>query len=381
MRVLFVTSSFARFAGDPLAAAGNSWYELARELGRHVEGTVLTPAQEDAPLLEPLGGLRVRRIPPARPKESLTRAAVGSGAARVWRLARAMRRGAAELAPSHDLVHALWAFPGGWATRNLDGPKVLTFPDAYIDLYDRVPGIKGAVGSVTRSFDTCVVLDPVGGEIAHRLGSERVEVVPTPVRLDGFGLAPPATGEELVFVGRLAKAKRVDVLLDAFARAVETLPSLRLRLVGDGPDRPELEARVRRLGIGERVVFEGTLSQREVHAALERARALVFSSDREGLPAAAVEALSTGRPVVATAVGGLPALLEGGAGIVVPKRDPDALAGAMTEALRRHWDPALLQAAARRSAVENVARRYLELYGELCDLPERRDVAEQGMAS
>lgn len=375
MRILWIASSFARFPGDPLAAAGNSWYELARELGRHTEITVVTPAQAEAPQLERIDGLEIRRVAPERPIAALHKAALGPGAVRVWRVTRSLGREAAALAPAHDLVHALWLFPGGWATRNLPGPKLLTFPDAYIDLYPKVPLVRCAARRLVGSFDACAALDPAGRRILETLGARSVEVVPTPVRLQGFAPAPPPTSDEVVYVGRLAKAKRLDVLLDAMALAHRDVPSLKLVVVGDGPDRPELEARTRELGLTGRVSFRGPQSQEGVREALTEARALVLSSDREGLPAVAVEALSVGRPVVTTAVGGLPDLLGGRAGVVVPPRDPAALADGILEALRRAWDADVLRARAGRSAVEAVAARYLEIYADLLGSAEGAEAA------
>ena len=83
MRALIVTSSFARSIDDPAAAAGKGIYELVAELGREIEGTLVTPAVPDAPSVEHLGGIEVRRIAPARPESSLANAVTGRGAIRL----------------------------------------------------------------------------------------------------------------------------------------------------------------------------------------------------------------------------------------------------------------------------------------------------------
>jgi glycosyltransferase involved in cell wall biosynthesis len=102
---------------------------------------------------------------------------------------------------------------------------------------------------------------------------------------------------------------------------------------------------------------------------LGRARLLILPSRREGLPAAALEALSTGRPVVSTAVGGLEALLGRDCGITVSPDDPGAFATAILEALDREWDPDVLSARAATFDVVNAVDSYLELYRSV--LPER----------
>src|SRR5262249_50681630 len=128
-------------------------------------------------------------------------------------------------------------------------------------------------------------------------------------------------------VGRLAPEKRQDLALKATRRLLAAGRVFRLCVVGDGPQRAELEHLADELGIAEKVRWSG-----EVQDAGRLAKAFdvaLLCSDFEGMPLAALEALAAGVPLVATAVGGLPDLLCGGAGIVVPKDDADALAAAI----------------------------------------------------
>jgi glycosyltransferase involved in cell wall biosynthesis len=128
-------------------------------------------------------------------------------------------------------------------------------------------------------------------------------------------------------VGRLRPEKAHEVLLEATAKLARTGRDVRLCVVGDGPRRGELGLLAARLGIDGRVTWAG---EHQDAARLASAfDAAVICSHWEGLPLAALESMSAGVPLVATQVGGLPTLLGGGAGSLVPPADPDALAAAL----------------------------------------------------
>ena len=109
-----------------------------------------------------------------------------------------------------------------------------------------------------------------------------------------------------VFVGRLTRQKALDVAIDAIAR----VPSARLVLVGDGPERGSLERAASASEAAGRITFRGALSRNEALRVVAGAEAALLSSDWENLPHSAVEALSVGVPVVSTAVGGVPEVVH-----------------------------------------------------------------------
>jgi glycogen synthase len=193
-----------------------------------------------------------------------------------------------------------------------------------------------------RWADAVIVLTP---RLADRLvagGADpsRVHVIPSGVDLRRFAgpLPDPAPGlprPRVLFVGRLAAQKGVATL-------VEAVPLLRnagsVTLVGDGPQRRDMERRAARLGPG-RVHFQGFVPHREVPAWLTAADVLVLPSAYEELGSVLLEAMAAGLPVVASAVGGISDAL-GDAGRLVPPGDPAALAAAVDEVL---GDPALAE--------------------------------------
>lgn len=150
-----------------------------------------------------------------------------------------------------------------------------------------------------------------------------------------YGADPArAPGRDVLFIGRLAAAKGVPVLIEAFARVQETYPDARLTLVGDGPARVALEDRVAELGFSHAVRFTGYLTQEEVAAELSRADLFALSSFAEGVPVVLMEAMATGLPVLATRIAGIPELVEDGvSGRIVAPGDTEAFANAMIELL------------------------------------------------
>ena len=146
-----------------------------------------------------------------------------------------------------------------------------------------------------------------------------------------FGL--PADAPVIGFVGRLSPEKGVPLLLEALAQlAPVNGREVHLLLAGDGPDRSLLESQAEVLGIRARVHFAGTVADtRTVYGAVQL---VVLPSLTEGLPMTVLEAMSCERPVLATAVGELPALvMPGETGWLLANRDAKELAGMLDAAL------------------------------------------------
>jgi len=170
---------------------------------------------------------------------------------------------------------------------------------------------------------------------------------------------PPLPGvPRLAIVGRLIPIKGHDVLLRALAAARERVPGLELEIAGEGPLEPELRATVARLGLDDVVTFLGRVAP--IGPVLERAEAVVVPSFGEGFGLVALEAMERGRPVVASAVGGLSEIVDDPrTGLLVPSGDVAALADALVELA---GDPA--RAAARGAAGR--ARALAEFSQERC---------------
>lgn len=143
--------------------------------------------------------------------------------------------------------------------------------------------------------------------------------------------ALPTGGPHLVAIGRLAEQKGFSLLIEAISSVAKTLPDLRLTLVGDGPMRPEIEQLIATNGLSDTILLAGWQDERGVKNALSAAQALILPSFAEGLPMVVMEAMAAGRPVIATAIAGVPELVvPGQTGWIVPAGDARALANAIT---------------------------------------------------
>ena len=139
------------------------------------------------------------------------------------------------------------------------------------------------------------------------------------------------------WIGRMTAVKRTDDVLVAFKRLREDGVDALLCMVGDGPDREDLERRAHELGVIRDTIFLGY--QEDVAPFYSAFDALVLPSSNEGTPVSAIEALAAGRPVVATRVGGVPDVVRDGQdGFLVETGDTDALAERLTRLAR---DPEL----------------------------------------
>jgi glycosyltransferase involved in cell wall biosynthesis len=161
----------------------------------------------------------------------------------------------------------------------------------------------------------------------------RFVITPMGIDPDVFGASPPRATDgtfEVLCVGRLTPVKGHGVLLEAIAALVAENRNVRLRLVGDGPLRIELEARTAELGLAERVIFEGSVNQDRIRSLYAGADAVALASFTEGVPVVLMEAMATERPCVATRVAGIPDLIQDGvSGLLVPPSDAAALAAAL----------------------------------------------------
>ncbi len=163
-------------------------------------------------------------------------------------------------------------------------------------------------------------------------------------RPDGLDLPE----EYFLFVGRVAPNKGLPLLLEALARLEPTARRPLVLMGRDWGERSRLETRARELGVADQVRFLGHVDSPSVYRGVVRgARALVLPSEWEAYGLVLLEAMAAGTPVVATAVGGVPDVLDAGrAGRLVPYGDPVALAGALRSVIEDARETARLRAAA-----------------------------------
>jgi glycosyltransferase involved in cell wall biosynthesis len=166
---------------------------------------------------------------------------------------------------------------------------------------------------------------------------------------------PPPGVPRLAIVGRLIPIKGHEVLLRALATVGGDLPEVTLEIAGEGPLEQELRASVVRLGLHDRVSFLGRVAP--AAPVFERAEIVVVPSFGEGFGMVALEAMERGRPVIASAVGGLPEIVEDArTGLVVPPGAAETLATAIRELATDRARAAAMGAAGRARALEEFSQ-------------------------
>ena len=203
----------------------------------------------------------------------------------------------------------------------------------------------------------------------------RVRVIDNGINTGAFGqisrsearrrIACPEDAWVIGCVASLTPEKGHPDLLAALATAAPGIPNCRLLLIGEGPERPHIEQLLEQLNLAGKVDLLG--ARKDVHSLYPAFDGFALASHDEGLPMVVLEAMASGVPVVATAVGALPRVLGEEHGLLVPPRAPADLAGALIALYR---DPARAQAMREkgRARVEQtfssrrMAREYEELY-------------------
>lgn len=206
---------------------------------------------------------------------------------------------------------------------------------------------------------------------ALKIPMRRHRVIHNGVDTARFPFVPRTKSERptVLQIGRFYPEKGHAVALKAFALLLTSHPGVRLVLVGDGPLRSELESQARQLRLVESVVFAGVRD--DVRSQLEAADILWMPSEREGLGLACLEAMASGLPVVATAVGGLcEAVSDGETGFLIPPGNPEALASRTALllndfALARRFGTNGHRRVEKLFSIDSTVSRYHESYEDL----------------
>lgn len=356
-------------------------YHTARELARRIELSVFCPLAV-YPRWKFLRPVSFQYSPPDLSYEPPDVAATYLTystlplVARPWnpRLsARALLGPLADFAP--DLVLAYWAYPEGrgalLVARRLGIPVVLGVRGSDV----RLPPDPLSAWLLRRTLRQADFVVAVSEDLRRRcialgVASDRVRTIPNGCDTAVFfprdrqaaraALGLRREAELVLFVGRLVPVKGVRELIQAARLLADERPRLELRMIGDGPLAAELRAGIARYGLDSRVRILAPAPQPEIAQWMAAADVLCLPSHSEGCPNVVLEAQACGRAVVASAVGGVPELLDSESGILTPPGDPQKLAAALREALDRRWDEDAIARRARRGW-DRVAEETLEV--------------------
>ncbi len=407
MRVLHVATAFARHEEDPITP----WMvELLHGLQRQgAEVEVLAPSYRgmDDHVVH---GIRVRRFRYAPAVlETLTHEETTPDRIRhrpwyglllpaylLGGLVPSVRLG---LGGSYDVVHVHWPMPHalfGSALRLASRGRTTVVSSFYSVgltwVEHRLRWLRPLLAWSARSADALTANSTATADKVRRLVDTPVRVVPSPASFgegegrgaEGSGdggagqepARPPLDGNgpvELLFVGRLVERKGVEYLVRALPRILEERPA-RLTIVGEGEWEEEIRRAVADCGVGRRVRLTGYVSRERLKELYRTSDLFVLPAvvdekgDTEGLGVVLLEALLAGRPVVASAAGGIVDIVKPGrTGWLVPPGDPEALARAVLEAARDPEEARRRAAEGKRHVLEHfsadrIAGELLEVY-------------------
>lgn len=372
-RVLLVNYEFPPIGGGAGTATAGMARALA-ELG--CDAVVLTSRFRDQPAHEQRDGYTIRRVRVVRrhadrctPAEMVT--FMVSAAVAAVRLTRHWRP---------QLTIAFFGIPGGpvaWLLRRVRGtPYIVSLRGGDVPGFDCAPRISlyhRAATPVLRFLwprARAVVANGSGlRDLALRVSPDlAVQTIPNGV--DAPRTLPPAAANEpprVLFVGRLAYQKAADVLIRALSRIRDQ--DFTCDIVGDGPDRSELERLTGSLGLRERVRFVGWVDRNALAQHYARADLVALPSRMEGMPNVVLEAMAHERPVIATDVPGTrDVVAPEETGLLVPPDDDAALAHAIARLLGDSPLRQRMGAAGRARVLAQftwpaAARAYLQLGG------------------
>lgn len=201
------------------------------------------------------------------------------------------------------------------------------------------------------------------------ISPKKVQRIWNGIDLTDFAFAGPDTRPIAISVARLSAEKDFSTLLRAIPQVVSEVPTFRMKIVGDGPERERLTGLTRELGMTDSIEFLG--EQTDVPSLLRGAGFFVSSSLTEGISLTLLEAMSVGLPIVATAVGGNPEIvLQNETGFLVPPMDSRRLADAIVKMCHEQHRWLEMGRVGRQRVVQNfdvhrMARDYERLYWEL----------------
>lgn len=303
-------------------------------------------------------------------------ALIGAGMAAAIRLARRER---------YDVIHSHWPLPmglpaqaGAWASKKQ--PRLIaTFHGAEVALARRKRHYQPVLRRITRNLDAAVANSASTAATVKELTGVEATVIPfgPPRGAVDLERAPEnegATGDGLpivLAVGRMIERKGFPVL----ARAAERLRGrARVVIVGGGEYEPVVRKEIQRARTGDVVTLAGRISNAELSELYQRCSVFCLPAvvdsrgETEGLGVVLIEAMSHGKPIVASRLGGIvDAVKDGETGILIPHEDPDALSEALLSVIS---DPGLAsrlgeagrERAKRMFSWESIADRHLELY-------------------
>ncbi len=289
------------------------------------------------------------------------------------------------LAAEADVFHAhtfACGVPAMLSRRARPCPYVLTLHTSHFLMRARRWAWRPVLRRIIRAADYLLATSEEICRVALELFPHpRSEVMTNAVDTERFTPVARSRTEQqrprLIVPRRLFVKNGVEYFIRAMPAILRDL-DVEARIVGDGPEREKLERLAGELDVADRIEFLGACPNERMPGLLGGADLAVIPSLMEATSIAALEAMSCGLPVAASAVGGLPEIIDPRVGTLFPARDPEALAGAVVELLQRS-DLTEMGTEARRRVVarwslQRLVQRHIDIYNELLDEAKEREI-------
>jgi glycosyltransferase involved in cell wall biosynthesis len=271
-----------------------------------------------------------------------------------WAVSLLLQRGRAIRAAGYDVMLLSWGYPdavaAGWLARRLRIPYLVKVHGSDLNVHAEYPLRRAMIRTALCGAGAVVAVSLALAAKAVAIGADPARVSTIYNGVDGERFAPGGKAEArrrqglpdavplLLYVGNLKPTKGCVDLLEAFPAVLSRHPDAQLVFVGAGAARDELLRRAASHGCAHRVRLAGAVPHPELADWFRAADLLCLPSHNEGVPNVVLEAMSCGTPVVATRVGGIPEVLPGFAGMLVPVSDRAALEDALLQACDHSWD-------------------------------------------
>lgn len=279
-----------------------------------------------------------------------------------------------------DIILAAWAYPDAYAAARLaqdfNCPLVTKLMGTDINDLASRPELRSKIRWTLKRSAYVVAVSGALHDKVLELGIPPERVIVQHNGVDGelfqirsqsearVRLGLPKDRKLIVYIGNFRLVKGTDVLVAAMGILAGNRPDVDLLLVGSGELETVLRSQVQAQGLGERVHFCGRQGHGSIPDWICASDVFCLPSRNEGCPNVILEALASGRPVVASNVGGIPEILKKESGILVESENAQALASGLQEALIRTWNPQTLRESVKSLSWQDVARVYHQI---LCE--------------
>ena len=401
LRVLVLATTYPRWEND---STPHFVFDLNRQLAQKVETWVLVPHSGGAKYLEEMDGVRIIRFPyffPTKLQHLCYEGGILPNLKSSW-LARLQLPfflvfqflAILKTVRKHKInfIHCNWIIPQGFFAlimyKMFNIPYLLTALGGDVFAFRDIPGFRSLKNLILKHSYLCTANSHDLIEHLKLLSpTTKLQYIPVGVDENFFNenkFDPQLktdlkiTDLFLLAVGRFAEKKGFKYLIDAMPAILNEFPKTKLVLVGYGPKEADFKSQIKKLGLGNCIIFAGGKSRLELSRYYATADIFIGPSivaqggDTEGQPAAFIEAMASKTAIVASDVGGIKDMIEDGkTGLMVPQKDSGQITKAIfrlckNNALKQHLEENGKQHIMKKFRWKAVAKQYMSIY-ELID--------------